>query len=363
MRRTAALALAGSLLLAGCSAGAQPTATVTVTMTPSATPTPTPTASAPSATVVSSGFGQQGQLAWVSAIVHNDTNTVGQAVTVNFNVLDAAGALVKSASQVEFFSQPDADHILGAQVELPAGVQVDRVEATVAVDKRATFAQPFPVLPVTTPVFGSDQMGQEVSFEVTNPTSVNLQTPRLGIACMDASNRIIGGGSDYPDLIAPGSKVRVEARVVTSGTPASCIVHSGAPVDWGTHKPAPTSAAPIVPGTPEAAFKTWVEQIGTRDWAGQYENLAGPQKKLLSESQFVSCRTRNPIPLMTWEQLVSVEDIGMDTIAGTTEQFPSKLVTAQLDTGSQVLPIPVHMYDEGGRWTWSLTDEALKTCR
>ena len=45
------------------------------------------------------------------------------------------------------------------------------------------------------------------------------------MVCYDADQTIIGGTSEYPSLVAAGKAVRIDADVVTSGVPASCIAY------------------------------------------------------------------------------------------------------------------------------------------
>ncbi|GAA2358304.1 hypothetical protein [Dactylosporangium salmoneum] len=49
-------------------------------------------------------------------------------------------------------------------------------------------------------------------------------------ACYDAANKIIGGGSEYPDLVPPSGKIAVEGHILTSGKPAACKVFPGSPI-------------------------------------------------------------------------------------------------------------------------------------
>ncbi|MFC4145779.1 FxLYD domain-containing protein [Micromonospora mangrovi] len=55
------------------------------------------------------GFGQHDEYVAVVALVENTSEKVGQTVTVQFNVSDAAGTLLKSQSQVESFTRPGAE--------------------------------------------------------------------------------------------------------------------------------------------------------------------------------------------------------------------------------------------------------------
>src|SRR5215207_5905344 len=57
-------------------------------------------------TVEKSGFGTDGEYAWVAALVRNDSDKSGATVVANFNLVDEAGQIITSGSQTESFSYP-----------------------------------------------------------------------------------------------------------------------------------------------------------------------------------------------------------------------------------------------------------------
>jgi hypothetical protein len=177
MRRLVVVLLAIVGLLAACSA---PTSVPSVRPRSSAGASQSAN-SGPLGTLMATGFGQQGIYVWMTAIVRNNTPQVGQTVTVNFLVRDATGRRLAMRTEVESFSQPGVDHIVGTQVEVQAGEVVTKVEATLVIEDEGAFsATPFPPMPVTTPVVANGDSNSKVaSFELTNPQSVPLQKPRM----------------------------------------------------------------------------------------------------------------------------------------------------------------------------------------
>ncbi|WP_422734586.1 hypothetical protein ACN26Y_09095 [Micromonospora sp. WMMD558] len=107
----------------------------------------------PGGSLLATGFGQRDIYVALVAMVENTSDKVGQTVTVQFNIKDAAGELLKSESQVETFSRPGQTMPLTTQAELPAGKKAAKVEATLLVEDEGTFsAEPFPEIktgPVT----------------------------------------------------------------------------------------------------------------------------------------------------------------------------------------------------------------------
>lgn len=184
-------------------------------------------------TLVKSGFGFADPFAWVSALVSNDSVNSGATVTVNFNLLDDAGAILVSGSQVEAFSRPDELLVLGTQLEVPAGTVPSSLEATVQVEYPGIGStEPFPELPLSPVTIARDEFGGwEASATLTNPTDQPLNGPRIGIICLDAAGQIIGGSSSFPDLVPPSGQVRVDSLFLTlSGDPAACEMYAGAPL-------------------------------------------------------------------------------------------------------------------------------------
>ncbi|MCW2772833.1 MAG: hypothetical protein JWN91_1159 [Nocardioides sp.] len=177
-------------------------------------------------TLVDSGFGAQYGYAWTIARVQNDDDHAGQTVTVNFNLLDDAGELLASGSQVSHFSWPGQVLPVATQVEVPKGKKPATVEATVLVEDEGTFddqiSEDWGTFPgkIYQPKY-SDFYGAR--FEVTNPTDEPLEGSSLQVVCTNKTGEIIGGSSDYPDLIPASGRVLVDASsLYTTIKPAEC---------------------------------------------------------------------------------------------------------------------------------------------
>ncbi|MFC7725478.1 hypothetical protein ACFQW6_10190 [Nocardioides sp. GCM10028917] len=216
------------LLLAGCGGG---DADVTDSDSSDASETPAETseeAKVDDGTIVESGFGQQGQYAWVTALVRNDSDHGGQTVTVNFNVLDEAGELVASGSQVSSFSWADQEVPVATQVDLGKRVKAAKIEAAVLVEDEGTFEEYDPEgwqteIPgkVYQPEY-SNTWGAK--FTVANPSAEPLDGSALQVVCHDAAGNIIGGSSAYPELIPPSGKILVDvSSVYATQKPADCL--------------------------------------------------------------------------------------------------------------------------------------------
>jgi hypothetical protein len=357
---------AAVLALTGCGGGGDQPG--------SGSPSPSSSVSnAPSelGTLKASGFGQADEYVWATALVHNNSDYVGQTVTVSFNVLDAGGEILGTESQVESFVRPGADHVIGTQIALEPGQKAATVEATLDVEASGTFSdQPFPDMPVSDVKVNAGTAGYPaVTFVVSNPLPVPLRDPRIQVACTDASGAIIGGGSDYPALIPAGGKIKVDAHVIASVEPTDCTVFVGA-LDWegvpsaanptGTTTSAPSAQA--ASSSAEDAFKVWVGQFGERNWKAQYKTMVNAQRKVVSESDYVACRSAEAPPKITWDKTLSVTDAGETSIPGTKASLPSTKVTAQVKVDGINAPVDAHMFLEDGTWKWSMTKENISNC-
>ncbi|QKE82891.1 hypothetical protein [Arthrobacter sp. NEB 688] len=353
-----------AITLAGCGSGSEPKEAATA-----AAPAASQAAPKDIGTITASGFGQADEYVWATAVVHNNSDNIGQTVTVSFNILGDAGEILGSESQVESFSQPSADHIIGTQISLEPGQKAAKVEATLDVEASGTFSdQPFPAIPVSDLKITGTGDHRDVSFVITNPLTIPIKDPRIALACKDKSGKLIGGDIAFPELVPAGGKIKVDTSPIVSGDPADCSVYVGPPVDWEGAPEAVASASPSATtaaepaGSAESAFRTWVTQFGERDWKSQYETLVGPQQELLTQREFIACRTAEAPPKITWSKALGATDVGDSAIPGTKTKLPATKVDAQLNVDGLKVPIDAHMFIEDGVWKWSLEKEALAKC-
>lgn len=178
--------------------------------------------------LLKSGFGQTDEYVWVTSLVKNTASTVGQTVTVQFNVYDKVGTLIGSTSQVESFRSVDQLLAVGTQMDLKPQEKAASVKATLLVEDNGTFSdKPFPAIRTSAVKIGKDEFGGvSASFDITNPTGEPLKNPRIGIICYDATKHIIGGSSEYPDLVPASGEYHVNSTVNVSGTPVSCTAYA-----------------------------------------------------------------------------------------------------------------------------------------
>ncbi len=215
-----------SLALTGCAASEPVEQTAAET---SAAAAPAAASAEPDGQLISSGFGQSGEYVWVTSLIRNDSKTVGQTVTVQFNVLNASGKIIASESQVESFSRTQQMLVVGTQASVPAKEKPTKVEATLLIEDNGAFSgKPFPKIPTGAVSIGKDEYGDTTgTFEIINPSTAPLKDARVGIICYDAKRNVIGGAAEYPDLVPPSGKVRIDSILNTRGTPAKCDAHAG----------------------------------------------------------------------------------------------------------------------------------------
>lgn len=216
--RVGAVVSAAALFLSACGGGSDSNAQET---------TSSASDSAPTVELVASGFGQRGEYVQGIAVVTTDNpQSVGEFVTASANFLDDAGNIIATEEQVESFSWVGQELVLPIWLDLSnrPGVTVDGIDVSVTISDHGPGTEPQAPLDTvdSTEVVATQFSGPAAVFTLTNTTDSDLENLRLGVVCYDAAGTIIGGGSDYPELIAAGKSARVESRITTSGEPASC---------------------------------------------------------------------------------------------------------------------------------------------
>jgi len=221
------------LLMTGCTTPTAPVNSMTATAAPQ-DPASAPTSSDPTSeqgvSLVALGFGQAEKYVAPIAIVKNNTQDVGQFVTVNFNLLDKSGTVIASTDQIEQITWPGQELLLPGWEELDsAKTKVAKVEATISVSdpdnsQQALAQYTTGPVKVTEDEFG----GYQGSFDVLNPSAEKLTDLRIGVACYNKAGDIIGGTSVYPELVPANGKIKAETSSLTvSGKPNSCKAFPG----------------------------------------------------------------------------------------------------------------------------------------
>lgn len=176
--------------------------------------------------IVDSGFGQGEYTTQAMVIVTTDSEAaIGEFVTVSVNFLDAKGQILATAEQIESFTW------VGQEIAMPVTPTDLNEKTTVAsIDPSVSLSDygmadeskaPLPVLD-STEIKKGEYGGLTTSFALTNDTDADLESPRVGVVCYDAAEKIIGGTSTYPDFVPAGKTIRIDAEPTVSGKPASC---------------------------------------------------------------------------------------------------------------------------------------------
>lgn len=180
--------------------------------------------------IIESGFGQgDDEYVWVTALVENKSDHVGQTVTVSFNIKDKSGKVVATTDQVEGFSRPGQKLAMGTQADLDPGVRAASVEATLLVEDDNTFGtRATDDLGTADAEVKKDEYGStEARYTVKNPTSTALKDLRIGVICRNKSGKVNGGGSEFPNLVPPSGEIKAATSVIVSGDTAGCTAYVG----------------------------------------------------------------------------------------------------------------------------------------
>jgi len=141
MKRPIASLGSACLLLALCGCGSSSSDTVETTDPQSGSSTSPTQDSGKQGEIVESGFGQNGQYVWVTALVKNLSDHGGQTVTVSFNLMDKSGNVIDTESQVESFNIAGQQLAVGTQADVGKGKQVASIQPTLLVEDEDTFPE------------------------------------------------------------------------------------------------------------------------------------------------------------------------------------------------------------------------------
>ncbi|MEV4343536.1 hypothetical protein AB0J83_03520 [Actinoplanes sp. NPDC049596] len=227
------IATAACCLLALTACGNASDTVEQASSTNSSTTAEAATTAASASSLLEAGFGQRDEYASVVAMVKNNSTTVGQTVTVQFNLKDAGGALLASESQVETFSAPNQIRPVQTQVTVPAGKEAATVEATLLIeDKNTLSSEASPEIPAGKVTVSKAEYGTGWSArtEITNPTVDLLKSPRVDVVCRDKAKKITGGAFTFPDLVPPSGKIVVDLDILTATKPVTCDAYASPPV-------------------------------------------------------------------------------------------------------------------------------------
>ena len=180
----------------------------------------------PTVEIVDSGFGQSEYTTEAIVIVTtNSEAALGESVTVSVNFLDAGGQILATAEQIESFNWVGQQLVLPVTPsDLAENAKVASIEPSASLSDYGMGQEakaPLPVLE-STEIKKGEFGGYTASFAFTNETDSDLKSLRVGVACYDTANGIIGGTSTYPELAPAGKTIRISADPTVASKPASC---------------------------------------------------------------------------------------------------------------------------------------------
>ena len=178
--------------------------------------------------ILETGFGQRDEYVTMPALVENKTDHGGQTVTVSFNLNDEKGELLKTESQVESFSYAGQKLAVVGFSDLKPGQKVGSVDATLLVEEDGIGTEvDFKIDPADAEFAKGEYGDTTATYTVENPTTKPLKDLRIGVICKGKDGKINGGGTDYPELVAPSGQIKLDTDVMVSGTPESCTAYIG----------------------------------------------------------------------------------------------------------------------------------------
>lgn len=174
-----------------------------------------------SVSVVDSGFGQRNNIVEALIIVKsNDPRAVGEFVTVSVNFLDSTGEILATEEQVESFTWDSQELALPVHANIDG--DVDSIEVSTSLSDHGTTDAKPKLREVDARLESGEFAPTVATFELVNRSSEPLTDLRVGVVCFDAKGNIVGGGREYPALIAPRKEIKVSADVVVQSSAKKC---------------------------------------------------------------------------------------------------------------------------------------------
>ena len=182
----------------------------------------------PEIEIIESGFGESDGSVW--AIVRARAageQVAGKFVTATVNFYDEADNILATEEHVEILSWADQEIILPVthfKSDPQSGV-VDHIEAYASLSEHGTGNPAQTPLPMLESVEIKEGFlgGYKTSFGLKNETGEEIKDLRIGVACYNERDDIIGGGYAFPTLLPADASIRIDSAVTTSGVPEKCV--------------------------------------------------------------------------------------------------------------------------------------------
>lgn len=178
--------------------------------------------------ITSTGFGRSGEYIQAVAMVQNDADHAGHAITVEVQLLDEAGEVVDRQSQTDRFSWADQTlPVLGWFVlDEATAERVASVEATLEVADTATGEPGEPLEQVEVAEVAPDDYGTfTATLTLPNDGEEPLGKLRVPVVCLDGEDAIAGAGVEFPEEVPVGDGVELTVTVTAADQPASCLAY------------------------------------------------------------------------------------------------------------------------------------------
>ncbi|MDO5720475.1 MAG: hypothetical protein Q4P05_07030 [Actinomycetaceae bacterium] len=170
------------------------------------------------------GAGVDGVQVWLTALVSDDGYELGDLVTASFNVYNADGEVLSSASESYRFWTGNGV-ILSVLLKMPEGIAPADADVTVQIEPNTDtipLAHEQARVEILSEILVASKVEPTLSFNLQNTSELTAVKSRLDVICYDDDDRIVGGGQVSPPQIRPSQRVAVETPLITTGSPDRC---------------------------------------------------------------------------------------------------------------------------------------------
>lgn len=217
------LALLTSVVVTGCGAssgeGAEP---------PAPSPAAAPSAASTGLSVLSSGYGQTEFRTYAVALLENDDPHRSAAVTATFTAYDSGGQVVGTGRESLALVRAGQTIAVGADLAVPPGRPVARVDTQLDVSQRQEDRHPTAVITgrAVRAVEGPGGFGFRAEGELVSAYAADLGELVVHAICFDASGEVTGGGFTFVPGLPGGGTTPARVDLAVAERPATCDLHA-----------------------------------------------------------------------------------------------------------------------------------------
>lgn len=144
------------------------------------------------------------------SIVNSDKTRAAEHVTVSINVLSTSGKILKTHSETISYIPPNSEAYLASNIYVDGNIPASSAQAFLNVSRWEREGAKILSFPFSNLTYENGDVSATIKGEIENPYNVDMKTLKVYAALYDSTNKLIGGGNTYVDLLPAKGKVGFE---------------------------------------------------------------------------------------------------------------------------------------------------------